>query len=358
MLNTLNLREASILIPKLMLTRIPIILIGSPGLGKSAITHTAADHFNLKEVDLRATTLEPSDFLGLPSVVNGKTIFNPISEFPLEGDEYPINLLTGEQYSGWLINLEELLDAKLSVQSACHKLILDRMVNQKRLHKDCYIIASSNKATDNASAGLASTALQSRFIWLPIESDFNQWVEDFAIPKGISEVIISYLEFNNEHFNSFNPDHTDYTYACSRTWSMLDRVIKQAFNNDIIDNPLFAKAVYGTIGPVAIDFNTFLNCYKDLPTIEQIITDPTNAPVPKELGSLYALKGMIMSRLDDTNVSQIGEYLYKSVSNREMVYLYYRSIREKLNTLGLNVLDFKYLKLMFKEFTLAASTTN
>ena len=46
--------------------------------------------------------------------------------------------------------MDEFNSALPSVQAACYKLVLDRMVGQHHLHKKCFIVACGNKETDNA----------------------------------------------------------------------------------------------------------------------------------------------------------------------------------------------------------------
>lgn len=87
-------------------------ITGSPGIGKSDIIRQVAKDTNLKVIDLRLAQMDPVDLCGMPSIKSNKTKYIPPSTFPIEGDEIP----TG--YTGWLLFLDEMNSAPMSVQSA------------------------------------------------------------------------------------------------------------------------------------------------------------------------------------------------------------------------------------------------
>lgn len=74
---------------------------GSPGTGKSAIVHQLSKAGNLKLIDHRLSTSDPTDLSGLPHFVNGEAHFAPFAGlFPIEG----ISVIP-EGYDGWLLFL-------------------------------------------------------------------------------------------------------------------------------------------------------------------------------------------------------------------------------------------------------------
>ena len=71
----------------------------SPGLGKSSIIRQIAQEHNLKVLDLRLGQCDPTDILGFPNIKDGRSVYHPPKDIPIEGDEIP----TG--YNGWLLFL-------------------------------------------------------------------------------------------------------------------------------------------------------------------------------------------------------------------------------------------------------------
>ena len=186
-------------------------ITSSPGMGKSAIVAQLAEAGNLKLIDHRLSTSEPTDFTGLPGFVDGYAVMHPFREiFPLADQELPAGC------NGWLLFLDEFPSASKAVQAAAYKLILDRMVGQHHLHPKVYIVAAGNKTTDRAIVNTLSTAMQSRLIHLEMTVMFNEWFEDVALAKDFHPTIKAFLMANPSKLWDFRPDHQDKTFCCPR----------------------------------------------------------------------------------------------------------------------------------------------
>ena len=198
--------------------RIVPMIVGSPGVGKSDLVRQVAATYGLKLIDVRLAQCDPTDLMGLPSIINGRAGYAPMNTFPIEGDKVP------DGYNGWLIFLDELTSAPMAVQSAAYKLILDRMVGQHNLHKNVVMVAAGNRAEDNAIVMDISTALQSRMAWIDMVVDKDDWL-DWAMEHKMHHFITDYIKFKPSALYTFKPDHTDHTYACPRSWEFANRLM-------------------------------------------------------------------------------------------------------------------------------------
>lgn len=276
------------------------MLVGSPGCGKSSVAYIIAEHYNLKVIDLRLTQCDPTDLLGFPNILGKKAGYVPMETFPLEGDPIP------EGYSGWLLFLDELSSASLTVQAAGYKLILDRMVGQHKLHSNVAIMAAGNKETDNAIVEPMSTAMQSRLVHLELVHDHKEFI-NWANIQGFNHFITDYIGFLPDQLFTFKPDHTDKTYACPRTWEFANRIL-----NDVpFDHPDLIALLAGCLSEgVARQFVNYCKVYESLPTERQIKLDPENTPVPEDRGMLYALCGSLSSNAsNDASFDQVIKYI-------------------------------------------------
>lgn len=278
---------------------VPIVK-GSPGMGKSSVFREVAEHFNLKLIDVRLAQMEPADLNGYPSAntETGRLEFLPPSLFPLQGDPLP------EGYNGWLLLLDELTNAPNMVQGAAYKVTLDRMIGQIPLHENCVIAAAGNKITDGAAALKLNTAMQSRLQHFVVKSNPSKFC-DMANSKGIDHRITSFLEFRPELVNTFKADHKDQTYACERTWFMLDQYIKSA-QTEAEENLNFAQdfiPIAGLLGKApAQEFLSFADIYKDMISLKDIRKDPKGVEMPERLDVLYALSGAIANDINNKNI--------------------------------------------------------
>lgn len=303
--------QATSMIAKYIQAKIVPMLTGSPGMGKSAIVKDIAKTYNLKLIDLRLSQCDPTDLMGFPSIQGQRAGYLPMETFPLEGDPIP------EGYSGWLLFLDEFNSASIAVQAAGYKLILDRMVGQKNLHKHVAVVCAGNLETDGAIVNLMSTAMQSRLAHIELMADVNQWL-DWAYENGIHRFITSYIKFKPGNLYAFSPDHTDKTYACNRTWEFANRVLEVASTDDKDLLPMLAGVLSEG---VAREFIGFTKIDNDLPKISQIVQSPNSVRVPDEPSVLFALTGSISHHADKTNLEPLITYVKRLPKEFQVVAL-------------------------------------
>lgn len=323
-----TLKQAASMSIKYLKAGLVPMLHGSPGIGKSAIVHEIARANDLFLIDERLAQKDPTDLSGFPHILNGRSTYLPPMSIPLESDELPKmydskgNPVLDDKgnhkhYKGWLLFLDELNSAPQSVQVAAYKLILDRMVGQDHLHKRCAIMAAGNLETDNAIVMTMSTALQSRLVHIELMNDHEEWL-DWAQTHGIHHMITSYIKFKPGNLYAFNPDHTDKTYACNRTWDFANKVLNVTSDNDPDRLPMLAGAISEG---VAREFVGFTKIYKDLPDIKSIIDSPEMVRVPDEPSVLYALTGSIAHHITTDNLTAIQKYVMRLPAEFQVVCL-------------------------------------
>lgn len=272
------------------------MLTGSPGEGKSSLIKDVAKEFNLKVIDVRLSQCDPTDLLGMPTVYSsGKAGYLPMDTFPIEGDEIP------DGYSGWLLFLDEAPLATDAVIAAAYKLVLDKEVGQKKLHKNVAIILAGNLETDNAMVNPMSTAMQSRLCHIQMAQDYLEWV-DWAVDSGIDHRITDFIKYKPDALYAFKPDHSDHTFGSPRTWEFTHKILKVSDIDDPDTLPMIAGAISEGL---ACEFTVFCKIYKTLAKIEDIIKSPDTVPVPNEPSVLFALTGTISQHAKENNIGDL-----------------------------------------------------
>ncbi len=289
---------------------VPMVM-GSPGCGKSMIVQQIAKEYGLKVIDKRLSQCDPTDLAGFPKIAGNKASYTPLEEFPIEGDEIP------KGYNGWLLFLDEFNSAPLSVQAASYKIVLDKMVGQHKLHKNVAIVCAGNLETDNAIVQPMSTAMQSRLVHLELVVDAQEWV-DWASSAGIDHRITDFINFKPSSIYTFQPDHTDKTYACPRTWEFTNRILKTVD----ISAPHILQCLSGTISEgVAREFVAFCRIYYTLPKIDSILAAPGATEVPHEPSVLFALVGSLSDRVNEESLTPIMKYISRFPIEFQVVFV-------------------------------------
>ncbi len=107
----------------------PVLLRGRHGIGKSTVVYRYAEKVNLPVVERRASQMTEGDLVGLPTIKNNSTIFNPPDWFKCACD-YPVVLF-----------LDEVDRATIEVRQGIFELTDSRKLNGHALHPDTLIFA-------------------------------------------------------------------------------------------------------------------------------------------------------------------------------------------------------------------------
>ena len=126
----------------------PVFIWGAPGIGKSAIVRQFAADVGLECVSLLGSQLAPEDIIGVPQIVEERSIFCP-----------PRSIAREEPYC---LFLDELNACSHEVQKAFYSLILERRIGEYHLPDGSIVIGAGNRAQDNAITRPMSSALVSR----------------------------------------------------------------------------------------------------------------------------------------------------------------------------------------------------
>lgn len=297
---TVDTEEAQVLVKEAIQAGLVTMLTSSPGIGKSAIVKEVADYFNLELIDIRLSQCEPTDLMGFPHVVDGRGTYAPMDMWPIEGTPLP------EGKDGWLVFLDEMNSGAMATQAAAYKVLLDKIVGMAPLHKRVALVAAGNKESDGAIVNRLSTATQSRILHLELKASSKTFIEH-AHKQGFDHRVISFIEFKPDSLHKFDPNHSDKTYPCPRTWEFVSKLIRK-HDQDVPRYMLPLLA--GTVGEgMAREFFAFTKVFRELPKIQEIVNNPLGIPVPDEPSVLYALTGSIAEHAKESNIESLMKFV-------------------------------------------------
>jgi hypothetical protein len=258
----------------------PIFIEGPPGVGKSAIARQVADEAGIGWLDTRASQHDPTDFRGIPAVVDGKAVWLPPADIPFEGN-------TNIPEKGiWF--LDEITSAAPLVQAVLYQAVLDNRIGEHQLKKNWYRMAAGNRIEDRAVTYRMSSALANRFTHLSFEVNLDDWIE-WAKKAQVNPNIIMFLRFKPELLFAFNPESSEKAFCSPRTWDYASRHLS------LMPSRLLPEVLSGTVGKGATaEFMAFLKLQTELPDIDTIFRGDNF--VPKRLDLTYALVGALASR--------------------------------------------------------------
>lgn len=299
---------------------LPLLIVGSPGQGKTTIVTEVAKEIGYDLIKSHPVTDDPTDYKGYPSITkdeNGE----------IDGAAFlPFGMLKR------LINAknptihfaDDLGPASKMVQAAYMQLVQGREVNGHTIGENVVFMGATNRKQDKAAVQSVIEPLKSKY-YAVVElentlKDFAKWYvtqegwapnpdpetvqEQPRILKPFPHEILSWVRFQPAVLEEWEPSAD---MSLKPTPRGIEHVARMMLAG--IPEPLQLRTFAGAIGKVrATDFISFLRIYQNLPDPDAVIRDPEAAPIPKEPGYLYALCGALSHRASRKTIEAIIKY--------------------------------------------------
>jgi len=298
---TLNPTQLLQTLAAFILARMPILITGAPGVGKSEIVTQAALTAQHDLIISHPAVSDPTDFKGLPwPDANKKSAgFIPFGEFD--------KALRATVPTIWFF--DDLGQSSPAVQAACMQLFLARRVNGHILPDCVTFVAATNRRTDRAGVSGILEPVKSRFASIvELEADIDSWC-NWAFQNGISATLIAFLRYRDELLSKFVPTADLTNSPCPRTWSHVSRI--EALN---LPQTIESTVMGGAVGDgAATEYLAFRQMVKSLVNIDAILLDPTKAAIPTRPDQLYATMVGLAGRANAQTFNRIGTYLNRVI---------------------------------------------
>jgi hypothetical protein len=269
-----TIARAALLLRRYIAKKKSTMLWGAPGIGKSAIVYQLAALLGWKVIDFRANIREPVDVRGIPvpDLKKGTTRW-------LVPDELPRVDRDGEH---GILFLDEINTASPQMMAVLFQLIWERRVGDYVLPDGWVIVAAGNRVSDRAAAQRMPTALRNRFAHIYVTVDVKAWC-DWANTANVAPELVAFIRLRGKDVLHVMPRGDENAFPTPR--SLTDSA-------EYVDDPKDVRMALfaGCIGDAAAaEFDGFIELYRSLGSLEDIVADPQNAPVPTEPSSRYAV---------------------------------------------------------------------
>jgi hypothetical protein len=286
--------------------RVPLLLWGAPGTGKTSVIRAMAAAAEWPCETVIASIREPSDFAGLPVVTAGGSD----SQVDFAPPRWARRL---SEAGRGLLFFDEVSTAPPAVQAALLRVVLERTVGDLLLPDEVAVVAAANPPEQAAGGWDLSAPLANRFCHLDWPTDARVVADGLA--SGWPTPRTPLLDVGWERrvgvarswvagFITVRPAlvvdvpteaaGAGRAWPSPRTWDMVARLLAAAGVAGSTDS-VRSLLVRGAVGAGAgVEFLTWL-VEADLPDPEAVLADPDSFVLPERGDRAYAALSSIAS---------------------------------------------------------------
>ena len=302
----------------------PILLLGSPGIGKTQIMEQISKECGIGLVSYTITHHTRQSAIGLPFI--SKKQYGA-QEFAVT--EYTMSEIVAAIYekmeqtglSEGIIFLDEINCVSETLAPAMLQFLQCKSFGNHKIPQGWIIVAAGNPPEYNKSVREFDVVTMDRVKKIEVEADFEVWKE-YAYQQGLHGSVISYLNTRKQNFYQMETTVDGRNFATPRGWEDLSNII-QVYEK-------LGKTVdqYIQFPKIAKDFANYLQLYEKYQTdyqIDEILKGNLNEILLKKVAHAsfderLSVLGLLISR--------VGEALKASVQTENYIELLFSVLSE------------------------------
>ena len=295
----------------------PVLLIGPPGIGKTAIMEQLASELGIGLISYSMTHHTRQSAIGLPF----------ISHKRYGGREYDVTEYTMSEIIASVYDLMEdtgvkegilFLDEINCVSETLSPLMLQflqyKVFGGHRIPDGWVIVTAGNPPEYNESAREFDAVTLDRLKRITVEPDFEAWKE-YALGAGMHPAVLSFLANKRNCFYSVETTVDGRSIVTPRGWEDLSRILLLYEQNGLeADEDLMVQYLQNE--KTAKEFSVYYDLYNKYRTeypVEDILNGSFDEEAVKRaseagLDEVYTLTGLLIDRAMTDVRARLGEF--------------------------------------------------
>ena len=206
----------------------PILLIGPPGIGKTAIMEQIAGKCGVGLVAYTMTHHTRQSAMGLPEIctreIEGKTVHT--TEYTMSeiiASIYDCMERTGKKQG--ILFLDEINCVSETLAPVMLQLLQEKKFGNQRIPDDWLIAAAGNPPAYNKSVREFDVATLDRVRKIDVRPDLSVWLS-YAEQNRVHGAVTSYLTAHSDHFYAVSQEADEKHFVTARGWEDLSAVLE------------------------------------------------------------------------------------------------------------------------------------
>ncbi len=206
----------------------PILLIGPPGIGKTAVMEQIARECQVGLVSYTMTHHTRQSAIGLPKLVekNYGGMKLTVTEYTMSeivASVYDCMERTGKKEG--ILFIDEINCVSETLAPTMLQLLQNKQFGNHRIPDGWILVAAGNPAAYNKSVREFDIATLDRIRMLNVEADLDAWLR-YGTAHQIHGAILSYLQIHKEHFYLAESKEGQKSFVTARGWEDLSCLLK------------------------------------------------------------------------------------------------------------------------------------
>lgn len=295
----------------------PVFLLGSPGIGKTAIMEQIAQELGIALVSYSMTHHTRQSALGLPFIThrNYNGLEFDISEYTMS--EIIASIYEVMEQSGigeGILFLDEINCVSETLAPSMLQFLQYKVFGRHKVPDGWVIVTAGNPPEYNKSVREFDVVTMDRMKLVEVEADYATWKE-YALKQGIHNAVTTYLDMKKNDFYRVETNVGGKSYVTARGWEDLSAMMLLCEEEGLgVDETLVAQYLHND--RIVREFTAYYelyNKYKNDYKVEEILAGTNSAQVVErariaKFDERLSLLGMLLDRLE----SEMKENLEKS----------------------------------------------
>jgi len=275
----------------------PMLLIGPPGIGKTAIMHQIARETGVGLVAYAMTHHTRQSAIGLPLITQreygGKTY--SVTEYTMSeivAAIYDTMAATGK--TSGILFLDEINCVSETLAPVMLQLLQNKTFGTFALPEDWIIVAAGNPPEYNKSVREMDMATLDRVKNMDISADLGVW-QEYARSNGVHPAIRTYLSMYPEHFYNITDTERGQRFVTARGWEDLSCILlSYEEDGEPVDDEFFRQ--YLQHDDIAHSFAMYYDLFRSFGGDDEGLSAALLRQ-PERLGALTATECMALAAI-------------------------------------------------------------
>ncbi|MBR2189649.1 MAG: AAA family ATPase [Eubacterium sp.] len=309
----------------------PVLLMGPPGIGKTAIMEQVAQECGIGLVSYTITHHTRQSAIGLPLIAH-----RTFGGQDYAVTEYTMSEIVASVYEQiertgieeGILFLDEINCVSETLTPTMLQFLQYKTFGTHKVPDGYVIVTAGNPPQYNRSARTFDIVTLDRVKRMEIEADFGVWKE-YAYRRGVHGSVLSYLEIRQKHFYVIRTELEGRTFVTARGWEDLSRMLSVY---EKMGEPVTEQMVvqYVQDPEIARDFALYYALYQKYKEVYRIeaILDGASPDDPDALREIPFDEKLSLIRLLADGLHQTFTGFAEQLSVQEILFDWIREIRD------------------------------